>query len=247
MSIHRRNFLVGGTGFLLAGCQQTAQTTTDLGVTGGYQDVGIGWRKPVTRPTPGSGHAYIPRHPVPTPQPDLPDASADPSTFQYIARTQWTRVGQKSNINPMLGIQRLTIHHEGFPEAVHFSDYRTTAMRLEKIRRSHRGRGWADIGYHFVVDRAGRIWEGRPARYQGAHVRNNNSHNLGIMVLGNFNLQSPSDAQLHSLQIAVRSLRRRYRITTRSIYTHRELNPTSCPGNHLQPRVASMRSNGYFA
>ncbi len=147
----------------------------------------------------------------------------------------------------MAGITRLTIHHEGFPEPVLFHDYRTTAERLELIRRSHRNRGWADIGYHFVVDRAGRVWEGRPLQYQGAHVSNNNSNNLGIMVLGNFDRQTPSGAQLDALQIAVRSLRRQYRISTRHIYTHQEFNPTSCPGRELQPRVSSMRSNGSFS
>ena len=29
-----------------------------------------------------------------------------------------------------------------------------------------------DVGYHYAVDRAGRVWECRPLTWQGAHVRN---------------------------------------------------------------------------
>ena len=147
----------------------------------------------------------------------------------------------------MRGVNRITIHHEGTPDAVYFSDPRTTAKRLESIRRGHRGRGWSDIGYHYVVDRAGRVWEGRPLKYQGAHVKDQNEHNIGVMVLGNFNKQYPTDVQLTTLRSTVQYLRRRYHVSQGAIFTHQELNATSCPGRQLQPRVSTMRGAGQFA
>ncbi len=165
-----------------------------------------------------------------------------------IPRSVWTRSRLGSNINRMNGVNRITIHHEGMKTAVLFSDYERTKQRMELIRSSHtKHRRWADIGYHFVVDRAGRVWEGRPIRYQGAHVRDNNEHNVGLMLLGNFNLQRPTDAQLESMGAMVRYLRATYRVSLRRVYTHKEIRPTSCPGRYLQAKVGSMRSNGVFS
>jgi len=70
------------------------------------------------------------------------------------------------------------------------------------IRRWHtdkppKGRGWADIGYHFVVmngcrahagqyrqDDDGRIEYGRPLNAVGAHVAGHNKNNLGVCLIG---------------------------------------------------------------
>lgn len=147
----------------------------------------------------------------------------------------------------MGGINRITIHHEGWTP-VWFSDQASTAARLEQIRNIHvRDRGWGDIGYHYVIDRAGRVWQGREIRYQGAHVSKNNEHNVGIMCLGNFDKQRPSDAQMQSLINTLRSVQHTYKVPARRVYTHQELSPTACPGSHLQPRVVAIRSNGYLA
>jgi N-acetyl-anhydromuramyl-L-alanine amidase AmpD len=144
----------------------------------------------------------------------------------------------------MQGVQRITVHHEGWTP-VYFTDKASTAKRLEQIRRSHVERGWADIGYHYVIDRAGRVWEGRNISYQGAHVRDQNEHNLGIMVLGNFDLQRPSDAQLTALAQTLRTLTRYYNIPISRVYTHQELNSTTCPGRNLQPRMVAIRRAGF--
>jgi hypothetical protein len=164
-------------------------------------------------------------------------------------RTLWTAHGPiASRVNPMNGIRRLTLHHEGSPDApVLFTDVRSTAARLDSIPRFHLGRGWGDIGYHYIIDRAGRVWEGRPLELQGAHVKDHNEHNIGVMCLGNFNIQSPSNAQVESLARFTRALRRHHRVKVNAIRTHRELSVTSCPGDRLQPKINALRSNGAFA
>jgi hypothetical protein len=159
-------------------------------------------------------------------------------------RTRWADQGpMMERINPMGDVDKITVHHEGWNPVV-FTDEETTAERLELIRRSHIQRlGAGDIGYHFVVDRAGRVWEAREAKYQGAHVRGNNEHNIGVMCLGNFDIQSPSPEQLRSLVSVLKSLQSYYNVPLSKVKTHQEINPTACPGKVLQAYMLQIRKN----
>lgn len=172
--------------------------------------------------------------------PGSPDTPA--SGVSALSRSAWTRNNPvSSRVNPMSGVSRITVHHEGW-EPVWFNDKRTTAARIEKIRRYHvEDNGWGDIGYHYIVDRAGRVWEGRPLNYQGAHVRNNNEHNIGILVLGNFEKQAPSSAQLKSLYATTAGLSNNHRVSAGRVRSHREINPTTCPGKNLQRQMDALR------
>ena len=171
------------------------------------------------------------------------------SVSGVIPRSKWTRKGlaNPSVAYPMKGVRRITIHHDGMPP-VSLRSSSDVAHRLESIRRAHTGRGWADIGYHYVIDPSGRVWAARPIRYQGAHVRNHNPHNLGVMVLGNFEQQAPTSAARRSLDRFVAAQALRYRVPLKEIYTHRELGQTACPGRNLQAHmIASRRSGGGIA
>lgn len=245
MSLSRREMLLASLG-LFAGCAQQAPQAS----SGSYARPHTAWPETYQRrpqamgmPTPvlppQQQVVRPPVQPVASPVPNMP----------VIPRSTWTSAGpiRGREINPMNGVQRITVHHEGWTP-IFATDQRTIASRIEDIRGSHTGsRRWSDIGYHYVVDRAGRIWEGRNIRFQGAHVSKNNEHNVGIMVLGNFDRQSPSGAQLDALRLCLRSLMKTYGVSTRRVYTHQELMPTACPGRALQPRIASLRSNGYLA
>ncbi len=73
------------------------------------------------------------------------------------------------------------------------------AGRIELIRAGHRARGWGDIGYHLIVDPLGNAWQGRPLIWQGAHVKDRNEGNIGILVVGNFEVGRPTGPQLDAL------------------------------------------------
>lgn len=233
MSMSRRDVLKAtlglGAAAMLGGCGTAARSAAMPGVP---------W--PEVRPRPdvdGEGGGGRPVTGEPTGELD-----------RILARSAWTRSQPiPERVSDLAGVRRITLHHEGSPRTVAFTDLRATADHLERIRRFHLGRGWGDIGYHYVVDRAGRVWQARPVSYQGAHVRDQNEHNIGVMCLGNFNKQHPSDAQLEGLARITTHLRHKYRVPIRKIHTHQELAPTSCPGKLLQPRIAAMRSNGAFA
>ncbi len=167
-----------------------------------------------------------------------------------LARSAWTNAGvaRPRMINPMNGVRRITVHHEG--ATVFTATGRAdAARRLESIRRGHIGRitdgkPWADIGYHYIIDPAGRVWEGRSVQYQGAHVHLKNENNLGIMVIGNFDRQAPTPAALATLDRFVAEQMRRYRVNVGNVFTHRELNPTACPGRGLQGHMVASRAVG---
>ncbi|MBN2301700.1 MAG: N-acetylmuramoyl-L-alanine amidase, partial [Lentisphaerae bacterium] len=137
---------------------------------------------------------------------------------------------------------RLTIHHEG--NAVNYNtDLQTVTRDLKGILISHVDLGYGDIAYHLVIDRAGRVWEGRSLMYEGAHVSGQNEKNIGVMLLGNFEEQKPSEEQIAAMKLLVSLLRNRYRIKKHRIYGHCDLGPSLCPGKHLYEHVVALRES----
>lgn len=60
---------------------------------------------------------------------------------------------------------------------------------LAQIKKWHtdpkpQGRGWRDIGYHYVIKRDGTLQQGRPAGTPGAHVKGHNQNSIGICLVG---------------------------------------------------------------
>lgn len=247
MSFSRREVVLLGMGLLLSGCNRGHRSGDSAHRPGPL------WPDGVTSPTRAqAGVVLPPTHPTggaspgtaagPTPVASGPAVAG----LAVIARSRWAKAEPiKARLNPMGSIERITVHHEGWTP-VYFTGMDDTAARMESIRRSHLERmNSGDIGYHLVIDRAGRLWQGRDLAYQGAHVREHNPKNIGIMCLGNFDLQRPSDAQLASLRQALGKLAAAYRVRPERVFSHQELMPTACPGKDLQGRFTAMRRNGY--
>ena len=234
MSISRRQAILAGLGVVLGGCSASSKPMA------GVARPRPAWIEPPSASTPPRIVA-VSRPPVAAPM--TPTRAASVAGLGIIPRSHWTRFGpQATQLNPMNGVLRITVHHEG-STPVTFSDPDATAARLESIRAAHtRDRNWADIGYHYIVDRAGRVWQGRDIRFQGAHVKNNNEHNLGILVLGNFDQQAPTDDQVRGLVTTLRTMMTTHRVPLPRVFTHQEINPTACPGRVLQARMANLRS-----
>ena len=67
-------------------------------------------------------------------------------------------------------------------------------------------RGWDDIGYNFVIDPAGVLYQARdpqgvddPDHIKGAHFCGKNSYTMGVCLLGNYQQARPSSAALKTL------------------------------------------------
>ncbi len=147
-------------------------------------------------------------------------------------------------MRPMNGVTRITIHHEGSAKPNNDSTPAQVAATLRRIQSQHGKRmGAGDIGYHFIIDRTGTIWQGRDWRYQGAHTSGANAHNVGVMLLGNFEIQQPTGAQLSSMRSLVLSLARMYNLDVRKdVYAHNDFGNTQCPGKHLKQHVTAFKA-----
>ncbi len=112
-----------------------------------------------------------------------------------------------------------------------------------EIQQLHREKkGFADIGYHFLIDAAGTIYEGRDVKVRGAHTGGYNTGALGVVLLGNFELATPSAAQLKALRRVAEYLAEKY--TLSHLAGHRDFQPgvTVCPGKALEPLLPDLAS-----
>jgi hypothetical protein len=164
-------------------------------------------------------------------------------SVEVVPRERWHAKPTGSNVTAMSSIYRITVHHTADP--CYQEDWASSMARMLLYQKTHQeGRGWADIGYHYIIDRAGRIWEGRPLVYQGAHAGNSekNRGNIGVCLMGDFNQQELTRGQESSLVNLLRELCRIHRIDGGSkIYTHMELHATQCPGKKLQQFMEQYR------
>jgi hypothetical protein len=226
----RRAFLVLGFGAVLSGCMGTY-----------WKGPGELEEKPLSPP---------PARPKETEDIDLAAPIYEDHLTSFtpnlrpISRRLWSlRSPRFPRLQPIGRIWRVTVHHEGNPSPNYRTDPRNVAENLRQIQKVHMEQSNAgDIGYHFVIDRAGRIWAGRNVYYRGAHAGGKaNEGNIGIMCLGNFDLQDPTLPQCSALKAFVRLLLRTHGLSSASVRTHRELRPTRCPGDRLQAFVDRMR------
>lgn len=223
-----------GTAAWLSGCQSHGGGVTEL--PGKQWD----WEDPLNDPSKAppakNSNGYTPG-PVPTPNTPIGPVPG------VIARSQWTNAKpiMTRDAYAMGGVARITVHHDAIP-STGIRSMSDSARRLESVRRSHISNGWVDIGYHYSIDPMGRVWEARPNNLQGAHVKNQNEHNLGIMLMGNFNEHAPTSDALNTLDSFLAEMMRRYRVPIGRVYTHQELGQTACPGVRLQRYMVATRA-----
>ena len=96
----------------------------------------------------------------------------------------------------------------------------------------HKARGWNGIGYHRVIRRDGTIEEGRGLDSVGAHVEGQNSHSIGVCVIGGVDEHGKpqsnfSGAQWGSLKKVILELLRLY--PGCRVAGHNEFSTKACP------------------
>lgn len=152
--------------------------------------------------------------------------------------------------------------HAGFVHhTVNANDYSRAEVPgiIRSIYAYHtRSRGWSDVGYNFLIDRFGRIWEGRYGGVDrpvvGAHTLNYNDYAFAAAAIGNFETATPSSAllsaygdlfawklSLHGVDPASTSQRVGKRDFP-AINGHRDAAATACPGKNLYAQLSSIRT-----
>jgi hypothetical protein len=186
-----------------------------------------------------------------------------------ITRTEWGGDSVPPRAAPQYGeVQAAFVHH-----TVSSNDYTPEESPgiVLGIARYHRdSNGWNDIGYNFLVDQYGQVFEGRAGGVDqpviGAQAQGYNSVSSGIACIGTFTSVAQSEAGLEALAhligwklslhgvptegtVVVSSrggASNRYPsgtpVTLERIPGHRDGDSTSCPGDVLYGQLADLRA-----
>jgi hypothetical protein len=196
-------------------------------------------------------------------------AAAQAGAPPIIPRAAWGGDAVKPRADPEYGtVQVAFVHH-----TVNANDYTAeeSAAIVLAIAKYHRdGNGWNDLGYNFVVDRFGQIFEGRAggidAAVIGAQAQGYNSVSTGIAHLGTFGAEAQTTAgieacarliawklPLHGAPVTgsvtvtsaggdLNRFKAGTPVTLQRICGHRDGDATSCPGDALYAQLATIRA-----
>ncbi len=155
---------------------------------------------------------------------------------------------------------RMSFHHAACCSAY---TYEEGLAQLKAIQIFHQDvRGWSDIGYQFLLDQEGRLYQGRPfldnrpdlaqppRLAMGAHVGNANTGNIGVSVLGCYHPAEGSacedvlsPAAYDSLIAIFAYLSENYRVPAANLLGHRDQGDTSCPGDNNYALLPGIRTD----
>jgi N-acetylmuramoyl-L-alanine amidase len=116
---------------------------------------------------------------------------------------------------------------------------RHISEKVAEIRRWHVDeRGWAAIGYHYLIDRDGTVAPGRPLEQVGAHTKGKNTGTIGIALMGGHGSakndpfeKNFTPEQAASLRDLIESLKAKYP-GIKSVTGHNQYAAKACPGFH---------------
>ncbi len=186
----------------------------------------------------------------------LAAATYTPQPVIY-SRAQW---GANENMREKAALHYGEVHAGFVHHTVNANNY--TADEVPGILRSiyayhTQSRGWSDIGYNYLVDRFGRIWEGRYGGVDrpvvGAHTLNYNDDAFAMSAIGNFEIAQPTAAMLQAYGVLFAWKLSLHGVDAPStqqwvgskwfqaINGHRDAAATACPGKNLYAKIPLIR------
>jgi hypothetical protein len=131
-------------------------------------------------------------------------------------------------------ITHVTLHHTGSAEPLRAGD--DPVQRLRGLQSwGEAERNWWDVPYHFLIDLDGNVYEGRDWRYTGeTNTTYNPAGHFLISVIGNYELQRPTPAQLDAIATMMAWAIDRFELPLDRIGGHYDYAETACPGQHLR-------------
>ncbi|MBX5441260.1 MAG: N-acetylmuramoyl-L-alanine amidase [Solirubrobacteraceae bacterium] len=195
-------------------------------------------------------------------------AAQAPAPPPIITRAQWGGDTLRTRGAPELGtVQMAFVHHT--VNANSYTAEESPAIVLAIAKYHIRSNGWNDIGYNFLVDRYGQIFEGRAGGIDqpviGAQAQGYNAVSTGISNIGTFESTGQTEAALNAMaqliawKLAIHGVSpegtvevvsaggsaNRYpsgrRVTFQRISGHRDGDKTSCPGAALYAQLPEIR------
>ncbi len=181
-----------------------------------------------------------------------------------LSRTQWgCPDGESSPLWPpaYTTVTHLIIHHTDTSSSA--VDWPAEVRSIWSYHTTTRG--WGDIGYNYLIDPTGVIYEGRAGGTDaiGAHFSCQNSHTQGVALLGTYTSTTPTAAALQSLKTLLAWIASREgidptavvfhpgtQLDLQTLSGHRDGNPstqvcntTTCPGNSLYGLLPGLRAD----
>jgi hypothetical protein len=162
-------------------------------------------------------------------------------------------------------VKKIVVHHTDSDIRDLNGDLKTDGQDYEAMMRAiyrfHTfTRGWGDIGYNYVIDPLGNVYEGRYGgdRVIGAHAKCFNNGSLGIAIIGDYQVNKVPEPALNSLINLIALKSRQFGIDPQGSSTfrgkdlfnvlgHRDVRPTSCPGDALYSLLPKIRDRAGFA
>ena len=141
----------------------------------------------------------------------------------------------------MRKIDKIIIHCSATVEGVNVS--------TSTIKRWHvQGRGWSDIGYHYIIPLDGEIEYGRELARSGAHCKGENENSIGICYIGGLSdkkraKDTRTEAQKEALVNILKTLTHIYPKAT--IHSHFEYANKACPCFNAGEEYAELQPKGY--
>lgn len=135
-------------------------------------------------------------------------------------------------------IDKIIVHCSATREGQHID--------VDTIRDWHvNGRGWSDIGYHYIIYLDGTVHPGRPIERSGAHTKGQNSNSIGICYIGGVETdgKTPKDtrtpeqkAALDNLLFVLTDI-----FTNTTIHGHNEFAAKACPSFDVQAEYGNKK------
>jgi len=180
-----------------------------------------------------------------------------PSEFKASAPTMQDTSGNRYRwpITYSDRVRLLVVHHTALKVE---GDNRSGVERVRALYKYHaESRGWGDVGYHYLIDEEGTIYEGRRGGkgVVGGHAYCNNIGTIGVALLGNFDLETPTQRQTAALQKLLILLADEYGLDltkpttfhgktfTSPVVGHDDLVSTGCPGHYLDEAFGQILRN----
>jgi len=186
-----------------------------------------------------------------------------------IPRAAWGGDTVPPRSGPSYGqVQLAFVHHTVNANAYGPADSAAIVLGIARYHRDHNG--WNDIGYNFLVDQYGQIFEGRAGGVDvaivGAQSQGFNSVSTGIACIGTFMTVAPPPAALDAIarvigwKLSIHGVPVQGTVTVTSaggetnrfpsgvpvtferVSGHRDASATSCPGDVLYGQLADLRA-----
>ena len=139
---------------------------------------------------------------------------------------------------PTQQISRITLHHQGeiWKDGTDVEAYLRRLQQWSRLTKR-----WADIPYHYVIAPDGRIYAARPLQQAGdTNTEYDPRGHALVMLVGNFEEQQPTPAQLDAAVELTAWLAREHRLGLDAIASHKDYSrQTVCPGKNLYAYLES--------